>query len=93
VFVGILSCLCAQGADEKYLKALKYVEFENVFEGDDVPLARKLKVHALLNSAACKLLMGIAVREAVRWAHHTSQPSRRVESHFIRCCSSSNPTI
>ena len=33
-----------QAADEKYLTALKYVEFENVFEGADVPLARKLKV-------------------------------------------------
>jgi len=42
-------------ADIKFLRALKYVEFETVFEGEDEATARNLKMHCLVNSAACKL--------------------------------------
>uniref|UniRef100_A0A7S0WN57 Uncharacterized protein n=2 Tax=Pyramimonas obovata TaxID=1411642 RepID=A0A7S0WN57_9CHLO len=52
-----------EGAGEKYLRAQKYVEFETVFEGEE-KTARTLKLHCLLNSAACKTKLGL-FKEAV----------------------------
>ncbi|KAK3245099.1 hypothetical protein CYMTET_45313 [Cymbomonas tetramitiformis] len=61
-----------KNALEKYTCALKYVEFETVFDDEDAPVAHSVKLQLLLNAAACNLHLA-QFKEAVELCNHACE--------------------